>query len=200
VTTLTEQQVIERLSKYEGLVKSTTKYWRHTIGEEFENEDIEQELRIKVLKALRKFDPDHPSRLDERRHVFGAVRNAVTDLQRKGNRLRVQEVLTPMMPGERVGMIEDHPEWSAFPQVPMPRNAAHAVTTIPEKTEVIADLPESHQRIAMMIVVGYGKQEIVDRMGLTQVAYRECVTAIRSHLRGVRVTFSRVEIRQAIAA
>ncbi len=204
MTMLTLKQVEERLHKYEGLVHATAKYWRDSIPLEYDTEDIKQELRLKVWKALCKWDPEHPKALPEEKHVFGAVRNTVTDLQRKGNRLMVDEVLTDRMPGEdtaTLGSTLGRPTGLGHFQIPLPKNG-EGVTGDQEATEAIALLPHTHQRMAMMIVVGYSKSEVMEKLDLTVTSYREHLNSLTTHLKGVRegrqvrITFSTSEIRR----
>lgn len=208
MTCLSEDEVLARLSKYEGLVFATAKYWRETIPVEYSIEDIEQEIRLQVWKALRKWDPDHPKALPEEKHVFGAVRNQVTDLQRKGKRKRVEEVLTDRMPGEdtaTLGSTLGRPTGLGDFRIPLPKNG-EGVMMDPEVTEVIALLPETHKRMAMMIVVGYSKTEVMNALDLTVTSYREHFSSLTTYLRGVRsgrevrVTYSASEIRRMTPA
>lgn len=197
MTLLPESEVQRRLTKYAGLVRSTAKHWRKTIGPDYDDEDIEQELWMRVLKALRRWDPDHPRAIPEERHVFGAVRNAITDLQRKGMRQRVEEVLTDRMPGD------DLPDqWDQSPSgvagMGLPANG-NGVSHMPEQTEILSGLPTTHQRMAMMMVVGYSKVEIMNGLHLTETGYREHFTSIRRHILGMQVAFTPGEMRRMTA-
>ena len=63
------------IDAYEGLVFSTAQMFYERVG--FELDDLRQELRIKVLKALRTYDATR-SRMSERRYVYALLANFVT--------------------------------------------------------------------------------------------------------------------------
>lgn len=186
---LTEGEIVDRLPNYEMLVRKSADMWRWSIPEEYDIEDIRQELRMVVWKALRRWDPEHPKALPEEKHVFGALTNGITDLRRKGKRKRVDEVLTDTMPGEEL------PEgWESGSGMSLPRNG-NGVTETAEREQFLNGLPETHQRMSMMIITGFSKKEIKSEIGLTDNDYREHLSTIKAHVAGKSVTYAACEIR-----
>lgn len=75
----------EVLAHYAGLVFKTAT--RVAGASEMEHEDVQQELWIKVVTALRSYDPKR-SRMKRDAYVFSCVYNRSKDLLKHGNRKR----------------------------------------------------------------------------------------------------------------
>jgi DNA-directed RNA polymerase specialized sigma24 family protein len=75
----------KQLAQFEGLIITTSRMWAAQVR--LEEEDLAQELRVKVWYALPKWDPTR-SALSLERYIFGVVTNRIFDFKRSAARER----------------------------------------------------------------------------------------------------------------
>jgi DNA-directed RNA polymerase specialized sigma24 family protein len=80
---LTNREIEAVLPHYEGLIHSTTKRIREFVDDD--PEDIAQIFRVKLVRALRAYDPRR-SRLTRDAFVFGAIANQKKDILKRRRR------------------------------------------------------------------------------------------------------------------
>jgi RNA polymerase sigma factor (sigma-70 family) len=166
-----------KMLEYEGLVISTVRYWRHMITSDMEDEDIAQELRMKVWRALETFDPSKG--YPERNHVFGAVRNRVKDLIGKKRRENFEEPNSSMhhdavygesgVSGRDVAVVEKMRELGE-------------IRSSTGTTDLLIGLSKSEQRVAVMMIQGFNAPEIAGELQLAVSAVRVQIAKIREHV------------------
>ena len=86
------------LDYYEGLVLSTSRMYASWVHRD--EEDLAQELRVRVWRALQTYDSSKSSQTVER-YVFGAITNKIKDFKRdakraadRGHVLHIEDFLT----------------------------------------------------------------------------------------------------------
>jgi len=163
----------QRMLRYEGLVISTTRRWRGYISQELADEDVQQELRMKVFRALQTFNPNHPSGYPEERHVFGAVRNKVKDLIVK-KRLNA----TPL--SELGGKMRDKERRADSPEGILEFRFGKLDATT---TEALRGLPKDQQEIAVSLGMGYNHSETMTLMKMKHSVYQRHLAELKIHLR-----------------
>lgn len=76
------------LAQFEGLIRQTAAMLDPLIEEDFD--DIQQLLRVKIWKAVEKFDPAR-SKLPLKRYVFGCMMNYTKDLKKQDVRRKERQ-------------------------------------------------------------------------------------------------------------
>lgn len=188
----------EKVMKYEPLIQTTVRYWRDSIPPEYSDEDIAQELRIKVITALRSYDPDHPKAIPEERHVFGALRNRIKDMQKKS--WRKHETLTDVMPGEILNRSIPQP-WPTTRKIIGSGLVEAQFSLLPKNGNgrfideydalVIVDhlsgLQDDEIQVAILVSCGYTASQAASIMGITVWMFRTRLEAVKEHLENLRV-------------
>lgn len=183
-----EQAVMAKVAAYEALIDATVRKFRSQITFELADEDIAQELRMKVLYALRRHDP---ARLEESRHVFGAILNRVKDLISK--RVRSEELLIDHWPGDDGDgkAAYDHSsvvsEWGCLQRT--------AVTELGDgfgvrmsDAGILAGLTDLQATVALGLAAGFTMMQIVGAAGITQTQYRRDLEVVKERLAPLRNT------------
>jgi len=167
---MTPDEMERKMSEYEGLVISTVRYWRHMITTDMDDEDVAQELRMKVWRALETFDPDRG--YPERNHVFGAVRNRVKDLIGKKRRENFECSLVDDSSGDD--------DWIAGSQ----RESAIVLSKYEQRvsTDLIEGLPRMEQRVAILMVQGFNAPEISREININISSVRSHIARVRAHV------------------
>lgn len=172
----------ERIQKYEGLIVSTTMRFRPYITRDLSDEDIKQELRIKVWKALVNFDPSYG--FPEERHVFGAVRNRVKDLMIRKHRPEIS-IDEAFLPGgnTEVATKKHALSWMANKSVDGQQTHTWSSYSIDfYSTDILSELPDVEQQIAVGIVSGFTAKEIQSMIDVKPSVYARHVAAIKAYL------------------
>ncbi len=144
------------IAEYEGLVYKTSEMFAAMVG--LEREDMQQELRLKIVKAKRAFDPSR-SKMSERAYVYSCVANFVKDLKKIAARRSVM----------RVEHIEDHrDEWagslSAF-EFQYAHVTEDQAFTVLGRFTMPATISDDERAICALAVLGYDQQEVADLLG-----------------------------------
>lgn len=172
---MNDSEMQQKLEEYEGLVIATTRYWRHCITYDLADEDIQQELRMKVWRALLVFDPSRG--YPEKNHVFGAVRNRIKDLIGKKRREKVEVLVSTFEPSS------DFHESNNFFSGKLHKGHAKDYASIDdEKSDILFGLDEIDQWIGILMAQGYNAPEISREMGITVSAVRTGIARVREHV------------------
>ncbi len=180
------EDIEKRILEYEGLIVATTRYWREHITTDLSDDDIEQELRIKVWRALESFDPSRG--YPENKHVFGVVRNRVKDLiKRKKIEYSETQVWSMDFDGSKPSedLMRNYGMSEAFRKNSPMLNWMIQHRVVPEKSstsDLLIGLDKDEQQIAVMIARGYTPLEIHKHMGVTLNYVRTRVARIKKHI------------------
>lgn len=173
------------IAAYEGLVFKTAEMFSAMVG--LEREDMQQELRIKIIKAKRTFDPRR-SKMTERAYIFSCVTNLVKDLKKHAARRS----------GIRVEHIEDHvvKDDTAYERLSLSASFEFRYMHVTEAEAyrlleaftMPATVTDDECRIVALLVVGYDQQEIADQMGVAKTQVTVSMKNIREKLADWRPT------------
>jgi len=171
-----------KLEEYEGLVIATTKKWRYAITYDLSDDDIKQELRLKVWRALNSFDPTkwNGSVTDiekERRHVFGAVLNRVKDLMAK--KKREEEIL-----GEDCQ--EDRGKRPAAHKSPSPWIMENRDVCMDH--HVLSGMTNEQKLILMFLNAGYSRVETMALLSFKESAFKRELVVISEHVKAYQAS------------
>lgn len=160
-----------KVQEYEGLVIATTRYWRDKISSDYTDEDIEQELRMKVWKALERYDSTRG--YPEKNHVFGYVRNRVKDLMDKKHR-EFFETSVDFSYCERAEFLNSYVDAETREKIFDLSEKKNV-----EATDLITCLPRDQQAIAVLMVQGYNLKEMSSELGIPSLVLREKIASMR---------------------
>lgn len=163
----------ERLKKYEGLVKSTVKYWRQYITTDLGDEDIAQELRIQIWKSLQAFDPEKAKGYSEEKFVFWHVRNKIKDLIAKKHREYFEIYTSEMNLDWKNGDEAETLDRNSISKLKFERK---------ENTDLISNLPRRQQEICVLMLQGYNNTEVAGIIGVTTSTLRVEIGKIKTTL------------------
>lgn len=166
----------QSLAAYDGLVFKTAEMFSAMVG--MEREDLQQELRIRVFKAKRMFDPAR-SNMTESTYIFSCVTNFVKDLKRKAA-FRSGAV--------RIEHIEDHREEDLgdndmarfeFRYMHVSEEEAFAILgqfTMP------ATITDRERDVLALLVAGYEHGEIAGMLTISKWAVSSAARDLRAKL------------------
>ena len=173
------------ISEYEGLVLSTARMYCDQVGIEFD--DLAQEIRLKVVKVLRTYDPTR-SKLSQRAYVFQCLMNMMKDLKRDAAQRK------------RVGLTEIHIEdfrrnhgngaeptrldWFEFRYQHL--DAEEVYGPVEEGDFVMPALvTEDEARISYLLMDGYNRTEVARILGLKYWVVGQHVRSLREKLKPI---------------
>lgn len=156
---------------YEGLVKTTASRYHEIVQEEFE--DCCQVLRLKVVQALRSYDPEKATQ-DINRYVFSCVRNQVKDLLKRQRRddLYIEDI-APVGSDHDGDMPRD-----GFMAEYMREEEEAAFAEILVETPLIpSTLTWTEKHVLVFLYLGIHQADMAERL---DVSRREVARAVRS--------------------
>ena len=172
------------LRVFEGLVRTTARMFAAQVGRE--EEDLAQELRVRVWRAAASYDPSKTT-IGLKRYVYSAVANKVKDYKRDAARDARRRELT----GVSIIHIED---------MRLPFNDGHGSTqeafesrhhfvlreTVYGRVEEAFVLPstvtEREASVLVMLMSDATKAEVAASLGITPFAVEECRRSLRLKL------------------
>ena len=165
---------VSGLAAYEGLVFKTAELFAAQVG--YEREDMQQEIRIKIVKAKRVFDPTR-SRMSERAYVFGCVANLVKDMKKLAARRAACM---------RVEHIEDHRAresgtLSHFEFLYMRVTEEDAYTLLSQFV-MPSSVTDAERQMIALLVCGFDQQEIGDLLGMPRHRVTASFKGVREKL------------------
>jgi DNA-directed RNA polymerase specialized sigma24 family protein len=146
-----------------------------------EEDDLAQELRIKVWSVIPRYDPAR-SPLTLERYVFGALTNKIKDFKRGAGREAKRRVTF----GVEFLHIEDMRGWDDLSRQEAFDGQFHFV----EREEVFSQIEEgrfvlpagvthTEARVLVLLMTDHTKSEIALRLGITKTEVFRSMTALR---------------------
>lgn len=176
-----EHDLSDALASFEGLVLTTARMFASQVRRE--EEDLAQELRVKVWHAVRAYDPGKGLPLE--RFVFGAITNRIKDFKRGAAReadrrerngltfLHIEDTrpLDSEAPAERFDQLYYHSTHDdVYGDVEL------------EQFRMPAGVTECERRVAALLVVGCDRDEIGVLLGLSYAQVGGYVRTLRIKL------------------
>ena len=152
------------LRVFEGLVRTTARMFAAQVGRE--EEDLAQELRVRVWRAAASYDPSKTT-IGLKRYVYSAVANKVKDYKRDAARDARRRELT----GVSIIHIED---------MRLPFNDGHGSTQ--EAFVLPSTVTEREASVLVMLMSDATKAEVAASLGITPFAVEECRRSLRLKL------------------
>ncbi len=166
------------ISAYEGLALSTARMYYQQVGVEFE--DLAQDIRLKIVKVLRTYDPTR-SRLTERAHVFQCVVNYTKDLKRDAAR-RKKGLLTEVHI-EDYRRTNGHGESGTLDLFEFRYQYVDAEQIYGgvEEGEFVmpADVTEEEANISRLLIAGFSRTEVAAKLGAPYDVIDQRVRSLR---------------------
>jgi len=162
----------ERLERYEGLVHATMRRWRKYITPDLTDEDVKQELRIKVWRALVSFDPERG--YPEERHVFGAVYNRAKDLMNKRWR---PEMHSGLEENDKRDILRHMGSWESSSSSVMPNLRYKQYDQ--RRTDALNGLPVKHQQVVVSLTAGFNAKETRAALDMKPAEYQRIMREVR---------------------
>jgi RNA polymerase sigma factor (sigma-70 family) len=157
-----EKVTDQQMAKYEGLVTKTASMNHRALKIEFD--ELRQELRISVLKALRSYDSQNSKKLPEKRFVFGCMANYLKDLYKVAGRAKRQGA-TISFDGWGEGSLTTTSKESWRGQLESEVFQKHDMSPL-EGLDLPADLSTEEKVVLVMLVENIPQQEIADRLNI----------------------------------
>ncbi len=204
-----------QIKDFDGLVRTTARMFASQVKRE--EHDLEQELRIRVWRAIETFDAFkvRGSPTDAlRRYVYSAVANKIKDFKRDAAReahrrelyglsfLHIEDTYTYVMadgggrqpsPSERFDELYHHTEHDEV--------YGHADG---EGFVLPSTVTERESQVLLLLMMELSKAEVVVRLGVGRVEVDRCVVALRLKLADWQPTTDSppvavAEVRQLVA-
>lgn len=181
---MTQTDLAGTLARFEGLVLSTSRMFAGQVRRE--EEDLAQELRIRVWRAIETHDPSH-TRVPLERYVFYAISNKMRDFKRdaareKGRReregLSFLHIEDLMQHGGGTGQPQD---WfdALYHHVTREDVYGH-VESEPYRLDV--DLTSIEQTVLVGLFLDYSRDEIAAEHGIERKLVDRTVASLRRKL------------------
>jgi RNA polymerase sigma factor (sigma-70 family) len=170
------------IAAYEGLVFKTSHMFAAMVG--LEPEDMQQELRLKIIKSKRVFDPARSS-MSERAYIYSCVANLVKDLKRNA--------ATRYARVGHIGYIEtltygqvfadgEHFTTDHFMLAFLSESDDQTFAAVLDRFTFPSTVTQGEQEIAALLVAGFDQQEIGELMGLSRTQVTASVKKLREKL------------------
>ena len=174
----------EDLRVFEGLVRTTARMFAAQVGRE--EEDMAQELRIRVWRAASSYDATKTT-ISLKRYVYSAIANKVKDYKRDAAREAHRREVT----GVSFIHIED---------MRLPNNDGHLTTQetfegryhfvsreviygqIEDAFVLPATVTGREAAVAVLLMNGLTKTEAAARLGISRATVEECLGSLRTKL------------------
>lgn len=176
-----------RLSAYEGLIFSTA---QRLVGriDHMDQADIEQELRVKVWRALRAFNPAHRRRGEavdafEKRYVFMCVTDRVKDLTTKRAR-RGELHIEDFCSDSPLEGAHSQREW--FEGRFMVTTVEEVFREVEDEGVPLPELTDTELQAVCLLYEGYRQTEVAGQLGLTKYEMERTIRSIRDKLHALR--------------
>lgn len=185
-----QAELAATLRSFEGLVFTTAQMYAGQVRRE--PDDLAQELRVRVWRAVTTFDPTR-SRQSLERYVFSAITNKIKDYKRDAAReaKRREDTGLTFIQVDDVFLLTHyhfvtHDE--VFAQVEN------------ESFEMPATVTGDERRVLALLIFGYTRAEVAREMQRTRVEVDEVVRELRGKLADWRPSGGPAPARPAVAA
>lgn len=158
-----------QVDDFEGLVHATARRYADLLADE-DIEDIRQILRVKVWKALARYD-ERRSDLNVERYVFGCLANQVKDLLKAQTRLNaarngsLRYLADVEVDGYELSVDEDRALAAVEDQLPLPSTLTHV-----------------ERSVAVLLVAGHTQIEAAVVLGISRTTVRRVRAAVRAKM------------------
>lgn len=154
-----------QVDDFEGLVRATARRYADLLADE-DIEDIRQILRVKVWKALARYDARR-SDLDVERYVFGCLANQVKDLLKAQMRLNAarsgsMRYIEDIEADGRELCVEDDALAAVEDQLPLP-----------------STLTRVERAVVVLLVAGHNQTEAAVVLGISRTTVRRARAAVQ---------------------
>lgn len=157
-----------KLAEYEGLVMRTAQIYAPFVDED--EDDIRQELRIKVWKALDSYKPERATQ-PVNEYVFSCVRNRVKDLLKKKRRPEdfIEDVLPP----------NSAPARERFEARYLQVDEGAVVEAKLDDCPLPSTLSRMEIEVVLLLVADYNQTEIARKLGVSRSRVRAAHASVR---------------------
>jgi DNA-directed RNA polymerase specialized sigma24 family protein len=172
------------LASFEGLVRATARMFAEQVHRE--EDDLAQELRLRVWRACETYDPQRSTQTLQR-YVFGAVTNKIKDYKRDAAReatrrercgLAFLHIESMQLGGndnqDRQERFDSLFHYATHEQVFA--DVEHAPFTLP------VGITYTERRVSALLVVGLARSEIASAIATSRHEIDECVRSLRAKL------------------
>lgn len=167
------------LSDYEGLVFTTARMFASIVR--MEEDDLRQELRIRVWRAVETYDATK-TRIPLKNYVYGCVANKIKDFKRNAARRAKYGVEFEYIE-DQLGL-SDSPTVDAF----VGEHLAVSREEVYGSVDGLLDLPASvtprEARVLVLMMVGMSSPEIRLRLGVSRGELTGCMEGLRAKFSG----------------
>lgn len=153
-----------RMAKYEGLVTKTASLNVKQLRMEFE--ELRQELRLAVLKALQAYDANK-HKLSEERFVFGCMTNYLMSLRREAGAMKRTNFTTISLDWGTDGEQALSSSWTEGARGRIEVEALRFnpdLSPLEDDSELPVDLTDEEKAVLVMLIERMSHQEIADRL------------------------------------
>lgn len=163
-----------KLDDFEGLVFTTARMFASMV--KMEEEDLRQELRVKVWWAMERYDPSR-TRVGLKNFVYGCVANKIKDYKRNAARRAAY--------GLEFSHIEDHtsgetPTLDSFTGHYMSVGHDNVYGRIDEGLLTLpATVTQTEAQIVVLLMFGMTNTEIMVRMALPRPGVETAIASVR---------------------
>lgn len=179
--------------EYEGLVYSTTARFQGFLA--MEPEDLQQILRIRVVKALRTYDPTRKAA--KRNWVFSLVYNQVKDLIKQRDRSLKRYVWEAIDGGSAVRVVAqsggatddlsiDHeqtqPAWETFQEGHLSATQEEAFALVEDKVMLPSTITPLEREVLAFVYLDFQQVEIQALMGMGKREVKGVIDSIREKM------------------
>lgn len=165
------------IAAYEGLVIKTAQMFAGMVG--LEMDDMRQELRLKVLKSRRSYNPAR-SKMTEKAYVYACLANFVKDLKRDAARRRNGRLVVVHIQDFEDGT--EQLDWFEFTYSRVTHDEVFG--RIEDGSfRLPATVTEAEQNVLVLLVLDYSQPEIAAYLDVSYGAVKTAVRALREKLR-----------------
>lgn len=188
-----------RVETYEGLVIKTTQLFFKQV--KLEKDDMRQELRITVHKAIRSYQGRRSRTVaGVKGYVFQCVTNRVKDMKRDAARRAAEGrmVVVHIEDQHKAGSPEDK-DWFEYRYCQASQEETFDAAE-GGRFVLPATITEDEQTILMLLVIGYAGTEIAQSLGLDYAFVVKCLRALRGKFADWRPSASEASHADAAVA
>lgn len=175
------------LRSYEGLIFATAR--RYSPYVEAELEDIQQDLRVAVFKALLSYDGTRTNALARDRYVFSCMKNRAKDLLKK--RPRNESYIEDIAPGveEQAGIFTAATRDWFEAHVGMASTHEQVYGRVEDDDVLVPNtLTDLERRIVCLLYADYRQAEVARSLGIAKGDMERAMRSIRRKMSDWRPT------------
>jgi RNA polymerase sigma factor (sigma-70 family) len=174
------------MTSFEGLVFRTSRMYAAQVKKD--PDDLAQELRIRVWKAISTYDPER-SRTSLESYVFSVVQNKIKDYKRDAARAAGRPVVLHIedmqLGGKRTNNdVGSHAEakQELFDRLFNRIEAETVYAEVDDRYQLPSTVTEPERQVLMLLAAGCSRDEIVGLLGVTRGQVDGMVRVLREKL------------------